>query len=623
MDLHIMNSRRAAKNVVEDRGKTGRINSFYLLEEYANDPRIQDGLFIMYEGRTWTFRETYDITLKYAAFLHQQHSIQKDDIVAIDFVNCPQFLFLTLAIWSRGALPALINYNLVGEAFLHSVRVSTARLVIIDPAVASHVLTEETTSTLHAENFRGEGAAPLKTVIWNAELEGTLESAQSPSFRALDEARSGSNPREASVLIFTSGTTGMPKAAVVPWSRKIHGGVLMAKWIGLQSVAAKRPDRYYLAMPLYHGMAFLSGFNVCLEAATTVVISRRFSVAKFWDEIEVSGATVFSYVGETLRYLFNQLPRPDDCTRHHVRLAVGVGLRADLWDRFKERFGIETIAEFYSATESVGASSNLNRNSFTSGAVGEFGLLQQLSLHRTQAIVELDWETEEPRKDPQTGFCIRVAPGEPGELLYPVDSKDIGATYSGYFGNTTASNAKIWQDVFRPGDAWFRTGDVLRLDGDGRLWFSDRIGDTFRWRSENVSTNEVAEALCTHPEILEANVYGVEVPRHEGRAGCAALLLRDVSNPDTPVPEDLLSSIAVLARQKLPKYAVPVFLRIVTEAMATGNNKQQKHGLRKEGVDPDKVSAMDRVFYLRPGSDKFEPFGTKQWNDVSGGSVKL
>lgn len=619
-----MKSKRTAARVLKNRDGARQLNSFYRLEEQANDPRIQDQPFIIYQGQTWTFRETYEITLRYAAYLHRQHSVQKDDIIAVDFINCPQFLFLTLAIWSLGALPALINYNLTGEAFLHSLRVSTAKLLIIDPEVALHVLTEETTSTLHAADFRGGGgSAPLQTVIWNSDLQTTLESADSPIFRAPNEQRSGATLRAASVLIFTSGTTGMPKAAVVSWARKVHGAVMTAHWIGLQSVTTKRPDRYYVPMPLYHGMAFLTGFNLCLESATTIVLSRRFSVAKFWDEVASSNATVFCYVGETLRYLFNQPPRPDDSTRHRIRLAIGIGLRVDLWDRFKERFGVETIAEFYSATESVNASANLNRNSFSSGAVGDFGLLDQHAITRTQAIVELDWETEEPRRDARTGFCTRVTPGEPGELLYAVDAKDINATYSGYFRNSVASNAKIWKDVFRPGDAWFRTGDVLRLDKEGRLWFSDRIGDTFRWRSENVSTNEVAEALCTHAAILEANIYGVEVPCHEGRAGCAALLLRDVSSPETPIAEGILESIATIARQKLPKYAVPVFLRVVTQAMATGNNKQQKHILRKEGVDPAKIPAMDRVFYLRPGSHKFEPFGNKEWNAVQGGQLKL
>lgn len=622
VDLHLMKCRRIAARTINIRDKAGRLNSFYLLEEHANSPRTQGQPFIMYQDQTWTFRETYDIALRYAAYLHQQHSVQKDDIVAVDFINSPQFLFLTLAIWSLGALPALINYNLVGEAFLHSIRVSAARVCIIDPEVAPQLLTEETTSTLHAANFRGEAAAPLQTVIWNADLQTKLESTDSPSFRAPDQYRSGATRRAVSVLIFTSGTTGMPKAAVVPWARKLNSAIMMAHWIGLQSVTTKNPDRYYAPMPLYHGMAFLTGFSLCLERATTIVLSRRFSVAKFWDEVESSNSTVFCYVGETLRYLFNQPPRLGDATRHRIRLAIGVGLRPDLWDRFKERFGIETIAEFYSATEAVNGSANLNCNSFSSGAVGDFGLIGQLSLSHTQAIVELDWETEEPYRDAQTGFCTRVALGEPGELLYVLDARDISSTYSGYFENPTATNTKIWRDVFRPGDAWFRTGDVLRLDKDGRLWFSDRIGDTFRWRSENVSTNEVAEALCTHPSILEANVYGVEVPRHEGRAGCAALLLRDITSPNQPVAEDILESIVTLARQKLPKYAVPVFIRVVTEVMATGNNKQQKHVLRKEGVDPTKVS-MDRVFYLRPGSDKFEPFGSKEWNTIELGYIKL
>ncbi|OQU96572.1 AMP-binding enzyme domain-containing protein [Cladophialophora immunda] len=623
VDVHMFRSVFQAQAAFNKREKAVRINSFYVLEEHAHNSRIKDQPFIIYQGRQWTFKETYDIVLRYAGCLHLRHSIQPGEIVALDMINSPHLLFLTLAVWSVGALPAFVNYNLSGDAFIHSVRVSTARLLIIDPEVAARVLNEELTSTLDAANFRGDNVSPLTTVILTESLQSSLESECSQVFRAPDCARSGSTARSPSVLIFTSGTTGLPKAAIVPWERVVVGARIITHLIDLQSVSSKKPDRFYVSMPLYHGTAFLLGFCCCLEQASTLVLSRKFSVSKFWDELTAANATVFSYVGETLRYLVAAPPQPDDRTKHRVRLVIGNGLRPDVWERFKDRFGIETITEFYGATESVGASLNLSRNSFSSGAIGQVGLLGDLFSSKTQAIAEIDWETEEPRRDPKTGFCVKVPRGQPGELLYAVNAKDIRSKYSGYFGNKKASNSKIWRDVFQKGDAWFRSGDVIKFDREGRMWFSDRIGDTFRWRSENVSTNEVAEVLGRHPAIIEANVYGVEIPNHDGRAGCAAVLLKDVTSPDVPVSESVLESIADVARSGLPKYAVPVFLRIVVEITSTGNNKQQKHILRSEGVEPSKVSRGDRIFYLPSGSDRFEPFGGREWNELLGGRVKL
>lgn len=609
VDLDLLGSIIKTRTAFTRRERADQINSFYLIEEHAHNPKIQDKAFIIYQGESWTFKQTYDMVLRYAGYLHSQHSIQPSEIIALDLMNSPQFLFLALAVWSLGALPALINYNLTSTAFVHSVRISTARLLIIDPEVEPKALTEETRSTLQAPNFRND-AFPLEIAVLTQGLQSSLE--YYPPFRAPNTARSGAIAHSPCVLVFTSGTTGLPKAAIVPWDRTVVGSGMMGRWIGLRPVTSKKPDCYYTVMPLYHSAAFQLGFHCCLSCPATLVLGRKFSASNFWDEGAAADATVIHYVGETLRYLLATPPQPDDRAKHHVRLAIGNGLRPDVWDRFRDRFGVETIAEFYGATESVAASWNLSRNTFSSGAIGQVGLLGELYYSKVQSIVDVDWETESPRRDPKTGFCVRVPRGEPGELLYAVDPKDIGAKYQGYFGNKRASDSKIWRDVHKKGDAWFRSGDVLRFDKEGRIWFSDRIGDTFRWRSENVSTAEVAQVLGQHAAIVEANVYGVQIPNHDGRAGCAAVLLKDITNPDTPVPESVLESIATFSRNSLPKFAVPVFLRVVTEVMATtGNNKQQKHVLRAEGVEPDKVGGGDRIFYLRPEAIDLNPLGTK------------
>ncbi|KIV94254.1 hypothetical protein PV10_02037 [Exophiala mesophila] len=620
VDFNLLSSLIRARLEFARREKADRVNSFYLIEAHANNPKVKDKVFIIYQGRKWTFKQAYDSVLRYAGYLHSQHSVKPGEIIALNFMNSPQFLFMVMAVWSLGALPAFINYNLVGPAFIHSVRVSTARLLILDPEVAARVLTDEATSTLKAPNFRNN-AFPMELAVLNPGLQSSLD--YYPPYRAPDSARSGAIARSPAVLIFTSGTTGLPKAAIVPWDRTVVGSTLISRWMSLRPVTHSNPDRYYTSMPLYHSSAFQLGFHCCLSIPTTLVLGRKFSVSNFWSEVADADATVIQYVGETLRYLLAAPPQPNDRTKHNLRMAFGNGLRPDVWDRFRDRFGVATIAEFYGATEAVAASWNLSNNTFASGAIGSVGLLGNLVALKAQAVVEVDWEAEAPKRDHKTGYCIKVPRGEPGELLYVVDPADIGAKYQGYFGNEKASTSKILRNVFKKGDAWYRSGDVVRFDSNGSLWFSDRIGDTFRWRSENVSTAEVAQVLGLHSAILEANVYGVQIPNHDGRAGCAAVLLRDVSSSDSPVPPSVLEAIATYARNSLPKYAVPVFLRIVTEVMATGNNKQQKHVLRTEGVDPAKVGGGDRIFWLRPGSDRYERFGDEAWQGIKNGTVKL
>lgn len=238
--------------------------------------------------------------------------------------------------------------------------------------------------------------------------------------------------------------------------------------------------------------------------------------------------------------------------------------------------------------------------------------------------MEVDHEAEAPWRDPKTGFCKRVPRGEPGELIYALDAQDPSQTFQGYYKNAKATESKILRDVFTKGDAWYRTGDTIRWDNEGRWYFSDRIGDTFRWKSENVSTSEVAEVLGGHPDVQEANVYGVALPHHDGRAGCAALVLKNGVETSTGAPEpsqESLSSLAFYVLKNLPKYAVPLFLRITSDMQATGNNKQQKHTLRIEGVNPGLVSPKDRLYWLQ--GDRYVPFERKDWDRLDAGQVKL
>ena len=383
-------------------------------------------------------------------------------------------------------------------------------------------------------------------------------------------------------------------------------------------------------MPLYHIAALLMGCLSTVYVGCSFALGHKFSVRSFWLEVRASDATVIQYVGETCRYLLSAPPQTDPVTgadldkQHRVRLAHGNGLRPDIWQRFSERFAIPAIAEFFSATESPYGTWNLTRNAYGVGAVGRFGSLLRQLAKRKFAIVQVDWATETPLRVPSPdgkhAFCQLVGPNEPGEMLNQLNPDAVSISYQGYHNNRAASGSKILRDVFAPGDVWYRTGDVLRQDAEGRVFFADRIGDTFRWRAENVATTEVAEALGTFPAIDEANVYGVAIPHHDGQAGCAAVMFAGSEETAEPSGE-LLRGLAAHASERLPKYAVPLFVRAVRSMGKTGTNKPQKHILRREGVDPAHLKLEERLYWLQEGT--YVPFTQRDWQRLQGGLVRL
>ena len=588
------------------------VNLFYNLEQHATTKNMADRAFLVYQGQTWTYKEAYDIVLKYGTWLKTTHAIVPREVVAMDFMNSPVFVFLWLGIWSIGAIPAFINYNLTGAPLLHSVRTSTARLLFVDQRIKPK-FTKDVIDTLGSTRAQDEGG-PVKTVFFDATIEGQIMGTE--AIRQPDSSRSAVR-LDMALLIFTSGTTGLPKPATVTWQKIRALTSFVSSWFGLA-----RSDRYYTCMPLYHSSAALVALCPSMVNGNTLVLGHRFSTTTFWNEVRQHDATAIQYVGETCRYLLAAKRQYDPVTGenldrvHKVTKAIGNGLRPDVWDRFKERFGIDTIGEFYGSTEGVTATWNLSSNKFSSGAIGRGGFLSSLVMRRQCAIVEVDWTTELPLRDPLNhDLCRQVKTGEPGELMFKVDPADTHSQFQGYFNNPSATESKIFRDVIVKGDAYCRSGDVVRWDSEGRWWFCDRIGDTFRWRGENVSTAEVSAVLGTHPHIHEANVYGVEVPNHDGRAGCAALLF------DTEdVTEGLLDSLAAHSRSGLPKYAVPLFLRIVRGSQTTGNNKQLKAVLRGEGIAPERMGT-DKVFWLKGG--RYERFGKREWEELSQGRARL
>ncbi|KAF2770396.1 acetyl-CoA synthetase-like protein [Teratosphaeria nubilosa] len=379
-------------------------------------------------------------------------------------------------------------------------------------------------------------------------------------------------------------------------------------------------DCWYSPMPLYHGTGMFTTL-VSLLAGMTCAIAPKFSVSNFWPDVHDSGATMFIYVGETARYLLAAPPHPLE-RNHKLRLAYGNGLRPDIWSKLQTRFNIPEVAEFFNSSEGMFTLLVYSRNAYTAGCVGHHGLLFRTLLHNTYIPVRIDHSTGDIYRHPVTGFAERTAYAEGGEILVAVKSK---SDFGGYWKNEEATNKRFATDVFKKGDLYYRSGDALRRGSEGHWYFLDRLGDTFRWKAENVSTAEVGETLGRFPGIAEANVYGVEVPGHEGRAGCAALQLSSAGGVDEKFLADLLG----YCQARLPRYAVPVFLRVQRRSLHIHNHKQNKVPLRNEGVDPAKLGTLekggaeDKVFWFRPGGKTYVPFLEEDWGALERGGARL
>ncbi|KAF1817483.1 AMP-binding enzyme [Eremomyces bilateralis CBS 781.70] len=585
-----------------------RISVFYILEQWAQSNRA-DQAFVLYGDNSYTYKQAYEMSLRYGAWFKSK-GVQPGQVIAMDFMNGDAFVFIWFGLWSIGAKPAFINYNLTDEPLLHSVRAAGTHLLVIEEEPAQNSLTPEIKAALEAPDFLGNGEGSTEVVVFDAALRAHVEALE--PYRAPDEDRSGDKMPDMANLIYTSGTTGLPKPAIVSWGKCRLGAGFIGQWLPL-----KQGDVVYTCMPLYHSSAAILGVVSTLTQGSTIAIGRKFQRAGFWADVRKHNASVVQYVGETCRYLLSAPESPVD-KQNRVRLAYGNGMRPDVWNKFKQRFDVAEVCEFYAATEGPSGMWNRDVNGFSTGAVGRNGALAKLIVGSSIAFIKLDFETNLPVRDPKTGLCSKVADGQPGELIYKLDEKNINERFQGYYRNDGATSKKVLRDVLVKGDAWFSTGDVLR-DEDGLIYFCDRIGDTFRWKSENVSTAEVAEVLGRADDVAEANVYGVEVPGHDGRAGCAAIVFHAGKSAD-PVT---LRKVAKHVTKGLPRYAVPLFLRMSTDADAntTGTNKQQKTHLRDQGVDPSKVP--EDLFWLRPGSDTYEKFGEREWKLLVAGEAKL
>jgi len=401
----------------------------------------------------------------------------------------------------------------------------------------------------------------------------------------------------------------LPKAATIKHLRLFSMGKAFTTMFNVTY-----DDRIYCVLPLYHSAGGLCGVGMTICSGATMILKKKFSATSFFKDCREQKVTVVQYIGELCRYLLTAPPTKEDAT-NDIRIAIGNGLRPDIWAKFQSRFGIREIGEFYGSTEGNAALFNHCTSAAAQGAVGRMGpLLVKASKVK---LVKFDVVSEEPVRD-ASGFCIPCNKGEVGELLGEIDESDPLRQFAGYYNNNKGTSSKILTDAFKKGDRYFRTGDLLRHDSSGYWYFVDRIGDTFRWKGENVSTTEVAEVVSTFPGVEEVNVYGVSVPGKDGRACMAAMVIRDGLD---------FAKLAKHCTDNLPAYAVPVFLRRLPVIEVTGTFKHQKVELRNQGCDPTKTTSdgkVDPLYMYDPDQKTYVPLTTKVYQEgIVQGRAKL
>ena len=553
--------------------------------------RQPDRPALISEAETLSYKALDERINRYARWALSA-GIQAGDTVCLMMPTRPDYLAAWLGITKVGGVVALINTNLVGLSLAHCINLADADHVIL----ASDVVDAFEIALPNLNR------APRIWIQGEASGKATIEPALAQMHGAPLSAaeRRGITINDRALLIYTSGTTGLPKAASISHRRIQNWGGWFA---GLTGVSPE--DRMYDCLPVYHSVGGIVAPCSMLSAGASVVLAEKFSVGRFWQDVVQQDCTLFQYIGELCRYLL-KAPESEYEHRHRLRLACGNGLRGDIWQAFQARFAVPQILEFYAATEGNFSLYNVE------GKPGAIGRIPPLLAHRfPAAIVRVDMENGAPLRG-EDGLCIRCLSGEPGEAIGRIGTADKGGgRFEGYT-DAGETEKKIMRDVFARDDAWFRTGDLMKLDDAGFFHFVDRVGDTFRWKGENVATSEVNEAVAVCPGVVEATTYGVTIPGADGRAGMAAVVIDNRFD---------LDEFRVGLSRRLPAYACPVIIRFCDALDTTETFKQKKHQLVREGFDPALVT--DPLFFREPASGAYRPIDAASYAGIVDGSIRL
>ncbi|XP_038072182.1 very long-chain acyl-CoA synthetase-like [Patiria miniata] len=569
-------------------------------EAHAKDTPEKE--FVLYKDEVHTYGDLDRQANQLAHFVQRGAMAAPMDTVAIFMLNEPNYIVSWLAFNKLGLRLALLNIHLRGDVLLHCIKACNLKMIACGNDKRLIKALEDLMPDLQALG--------VKVWVLGKNFDHDLPFGMLHiDVKALNE-RSDPIPRSVrdqqpidddALYVFTSGTSGLPKPAKNPHSRQLGASYIQASF-GLDS-----EDVVYTTLPMYHSAALAIGFFNVVRVGGTIALS-DFSARRFWDDVRRYRATVIQYIGETCRYLMAQPPRIDDGKYSpKLRYAIGNGLRPDIWEAFQRRFNIGHIAEFYGATEATFSTFNMD------GKVGSVGRYHGIfrALTDIVVIVQCHVQTAQPLRGPD-GLCILTPPGETGLMLFRLTDKLI---FHGYLAKKSDQEKKIVRNVKKNGDRFFNTGDLMIHDKDGYLYFMDRLGDTFRWKGENVATTEVTHVLNLYPGIQETNVYGVEVPGQDGKAGMASIVFKTSQRPFDP------NAFYDHVVRSLPLYACPKFLRIMSEMQITGTFKHKKTDLAREGFDPNVIS--DPLFFMDTDKKTYAPLDNDVMRKIIIGKARL
>ena len=566
-----------------------RVGSFGTVIE-RNAEQFADKIAIKFEGKQLTYKEFNELVNKYAHYFLSL-GLKKGDIVDILMGNRIDYVVLVGAVAKIGAVGSLINSDLREKSLTHCIKITLGKVIVVG---------EECVEAF--DSIKNDLGLDDQILCFSPD-SGTINCPDGYIDLSLAvEKLPITNPSpivdidmfDNHLYIFTSGTTGLPKAAYFPRQRMVVGGIYMGQVLGQFT----SDDTIYVSTPLFHSNPLAIGIGGTFAAGATLALVRKFSASRFWDEIRKYNATAFIYVGELLRYLLNQPPKPNDAD-NPVKKIIGNGLRPEIWMEFKNRFGIERIAEFYGTTESFGQFSNLYNFDCTCGYCSG-----------AHAIVKYDVEEDAPIRG-EDGFMQKVALGDAGLLIFPVQSD---TSFFGYK-DKKATDSKIFRNVFKEGDKWINSGDLMKDIGCSHAQFVDRVGDTFRWKGHNMSTTEVEKIFNSFEQVLLSTVYGVQISGTDGRAPMAAF----AANIDGDKID--FKGLAELLINNLPPYGVPVFLRLKTKLPTTSTHKFKKSVIKKEGFDLEKIE--DALYVKVPREANYIPLTKDLYEDILKGNYQF
>ncbi|XP_034565061.1 long-chain fatty acid transport protein 6 [Notolabrus celidotus] len=578
---------------IESYKLTSRV--FTVLDRFIQQAhRIPDKPFVVYEGTEHTYRDIDRRSNRFAQVFLEELKLQRGECVALLMSNEPDFLCAWFGLAKVGCSVAFLNTNIKSKSLLHCFTCCGAKTLIVGSDLVDTL--DGALTTLLADNIQ---VWAVKSSSEHTQVNTLLDKVVTASDEPVPaELRATSSLKSPTLYIFTSGTTGLPKAAVITQLQSLKAAA------GFWAFGVTENDVMYVPLPLYHSAASLIGIGGTIELGATCILKKKFSASHFWNDCRKHNVTVFQYIGELCRYLCNQ-PKTDQDKVHKVMMGVGNGLRPDVWRDFQSRFGNIKMCEVYGSTEGnlcfmnhIGKIGTVGRSNFI------YRLLFKYDL------VKYDMLRDEPVKD-QHGFCQRVEKGETGLLLSKVSAL---SPFFGYAGSKQLTEKKLMRNVFVKGDAYFNTGDLMSENQEGFICFRDRVGDTFRWKGENVATTEVTEILGQVDFIQEVNVYGVEIPGQEGRAGMAAMIIRPSFSFDGKKLFDHVMT-------ELPAYARPLFIRIQEVMEMTSTFKQQKFQLVQSGFNPSTIS--DPLFALDAQQQIYIPLTDAVYQSIINGSRKL